>query len=223
MFQMTRSSAQRQSLTGKWRTRSDIAPTGIIATGHCNDRHDAGSVVRHRLICAGLIWIKAESFCLVGMAKALAIEATNESSAPLIEGGTSESHYSGSAVFNLHHGLLFLIMNQPGISDNDRRSLKKQLAADVADDTFGLATQRIVKVWQEQLNSNPDLPQNLQGLVLNDVDPKTAGALNWLLGTLGAFPVRRATVAGARPPRIKPKKKASNIRRKPAKRRKPSK
>jgi hypothetical protein len=130
---------------------------------------------------------------------------------------------TGRAVFNLHHGLLFLIMNQPGISDNDRRSLKKQLAADVADDTFGLATQRIVKVWQEQLNSNPDLPQDLQGLVLNgDVDPKTASALNWLLGTLGAFPVSRAT-ARARPPRIKSKKKASNIRRKLAKRRKPSK
>jgi len=91
------------------------------------------------------------------------------------------------------------------------------------DDTFGLATQRIVRIWQEQLNSNPDLPQNLQGLVLNgDVDSKTAGALNWLLGTLGAFPRSRASAARkrARPPRIKPKKKASNIRRKLAKRRK---
>jgi hypothetical protein len=129
---------------------------------------------------------------------------------------------TGPAVFNLHHGLLFLIMNQPGISDNDRRSLKKQLAPDVADDTFGLATQRIVKIWQEQLNSNPDLPQNLQGLVLNgDVDEKTAGALNWLLGTLGEPTVSRVSAVRkrARPPRIKPKKKASNIRRKLAKQR----
>jgi hypothetical protein len=130
---------------------------------------------------------------------------------------------TGPAVFNLHHGMLFLIMNQPGISPNDRQNLKRQLAPDVQDDTFGLATQRIVKIWQEQLNSNPGLPQNLQGLVLNgDVDSKTAGALNWLLGTLGAFPRRRASAARkrARPPRIKPKKKASNIRRKLAKRRK---
>jgi len=49
MFQMTRSSAQQQSLTGKWRTRSDIALTGIIATGHFNGRHDDGIVVRHAL------------------------------------------------------------------------------------------------------------------------------------------------------------------------------
>lgn len=96
---------------------------------------------------------------------------------------------TGPKVFNLHHGLLFLIMNEPGISDNNRRQLQQQLAPDVQADTFGQATQRIVRIWQEQLNSNANLPQNLQGLVVNgDVDQKTAAALNWLLGQLGALP-----------------------------------
>ena len=119
---------------------------------------------------------------------------------------------TGSAVFNLHHGLLFLIMNQPGFSDNDRRSLKKQLAPDVADDTFGQATQRIVRIWQEQLNSNANLPPNLKPLVVNgDVDQKTAGALNWLLGQLGALPRSRRVSAA---PKRTSKKNRGRPRRK---------
>jgi hypothetical protein len=94
----------------------------------------------------------------------------------------------GPKVFVLHHALLFLIINQPGISDNDRRQLQQELAPDVQADEFGQATQRIVRIWQEQLNSNANLPQNRQGLVVNgDVNKKTAAALNWLLGTLGAL------------------------------------
>jgi hypothetical protein len=106
---------------------------------------------------------------------------------------------TGAAVFNLHHGLLFLIMNQPGISNNDRRQLQQQLAPDVQTDTFGLATERIVRIWQEQLNSNANLPQNLQNLVVNgDVDQKTAAALNWLLGELGALPEPQVSAAAKR-------------------------
>jgi hypothetical protein len=95
---------------------------------------------------------------------------------------------TGPKVFILHHGLLFLIMNEPGISNNDRRQLQQQLAPDVQADKFGLATEQIVRIWQEQLNSNANLPQNLRGLVVNgDVNQKTAAALNWLLGQIGAL------------------------------------
>ena len=31
---------------------------------------------------------------------------------------------TGAAVSNLHKGLLFIIMDEPGISDNDRQSLQ---------------------------------------------------------------------------------------------------
>jgi hypothetical protein len=95
---------------------------------------------------------------------------------------------TGAAVSNLHKGLLFLIMYEPGISDNDRRTLQKQLAPDLQAQTFGQATLRLVKIWQEQLNNRADVPDNLKPLVQNgDVDQKTANALNWLLGKLGAL------------------------------------
>ena len=96
---------------------------------------------------------------------------------------------TGTAVSNLHKGLLFLIMGEPGISDNNRRSLQEQLAPDLQTQTFGQATLRLVKLWQEQLNNRPDVPQKLKPLVQNgDVDQKTADALNWLLRQLGALP-----------------------------------
>ena len=81
-------------------------------------------------------------------------------------------------------------MDQPGISDNDRRSLQRQLAPDVKAESFGMPTFRLVKTWQEQLTSRRDLPddfKNFLPLVPNgDVDQKTANALNLLLRHLGA-------------------------------------
>jgi hypothetical protein len=95
---------------------------------------------------------------------------------------------TGAAVSNLHKGLLFLIMYEPGISDNDRRTLQKQLAPDLQAQMFGQATLRLVKIWQEQLNHRSDVPQELKPLVeKGDVDQKTADALNWLLRKLGAL------------------------------------
>jgi len=96
---------------------------------------------------------------------------------------------TGAAVSNLHKGLLFLIMYEPGISDNDRSTLQRQLASDLQTQTFGRATFRLVKLWQEQLNSRSDVPKELKNLVQNgDVDRKTADALNWLLSQLRALP-----------------------------------
>jgi hypothetical protein len=96
---------------------------------------------------------------------------------------------TGAAVSNLHKGLLFLIMNEPGISNNDRRELQEQLAPEMHPETFGQATLRLVKIWQEQLNTRGDVPQDIKPGVQNgDVDEKTAKALNWLLRQLGALP-----------------------------------
>jgi hypothetical protein len=39
--------------------------------------------------------------------------------------------------FNLHHGLLFLIMHEHGISNNNRRQIQEQLAPDVQTDNSG--------------------------------------------------------------------------------------
>jgi hypothetical protein len=95
----------------------------------------------------------------------------------------------GPAVSNLHKGLLFLIMGEPGISPNDRGALRKQLAPDLQAQKFGQATLRLAKLWQEQLNSSGDVPDKLKPGVQNgDVDQKTADALNWLLKKLGALP-----------------------------------
>ena len=54
---------------------------------------------------------------------------------------------TGDAVSNLHKGLLFLIMHEPRISDNDRRSLQQQLAPELKTETFGKPTLRSV-TWQ---------------------------------------------------------------------------
>ena len=42
-----------------------------------------------------------------------------------------------AAVSNLHKGLLFLIMHEPGISNNDRRTLQRELAPDLRTETLG--------------------------------------------------------------------------------------
>jgi hypothetical protein len=96
-------------------------------------------------------------------------------------------HDQGDKVFNLHQGLLFLIRHQSGISENDRRTLRQQLAPDLIDDTFGNATLNLVKTWQDQLKNRPDVPNKYKGTfpVNGDVDQPTADVLNWLLTALG--------------------------------------
>jgi len=103
----------------------------------------------------------------------------------------SQVHFggTGAAVSNLHKGLLFIIMHEPGISDNDRQSLQGQLASEMHPEEFGMATLRLVKILQEQLNSRLDIPkEHKPGVQNGDVDEKTADALNFLLRQLGALP-----------------------------------
>jgi hypothetical protein len=86
----------------------------------------------------------------------------------------------GAAVANLHAGLLFLIRNQSGISDNDRRTLEQGLASDLHDQVYKDWTTRLVSIFQEQL------ADRFQLVVNGDVDQATADALNKLLSELGA-------------------------------------
>ena len=110
---------------------------------------------------------------------------------------------SGLEVSNLHKGLLFLVVHQPGISDNDRQILQRQLAPEVRTETFGAATAELVGTWQYQFKNwpkyFPGLPPNLKAkvgslpILVNsgkgngDVDSVTAEALNWFLQKLGAL------------------------------------
>jgi hypothetical protein len=115
---------------------------------------------------------------------------------------------SGPKISNLHKGLLFLLFHQPGISQNNRKSLQQLLAPEVRTQTFGNATAELVGIWQYQLknwpNYLPALPKNLKTKVQNlpgsvspgsvvagrgngDVDAVTAEALNWLLKKFGAL------------------------------------
>lgn len=87
----------------------------------------------------------------------------------------------GSAVADLHAGLLFLVRNQSAVSDNDRRLLEQQLASDQHDQIYQKATTRLVSLFQEQLASR------FQLVVNGDVDQGTADALNKVLAELGAF------------------------------------
>jgi hypothetical protein len=90
-------------------------------------------------------------------------------------------HAQGPAVADLHAGLLFLIRNQSGISDNDRSLLEKSLASELRDKVYQKVTTRLVTLFQEQLASQ------FQLVVNGDVDRATADALNKALGELGAF------------------------------------
>src|ERR1700724_794991 len=86
----------------------------------------------------------------------------------------------GAVVANLHAGLLFLVHNLEGISDNDRRTLEQGLAAELREQTYGDWTTHLVSLFQEQLARR-------FGLVINgDVGEDTADALNNLLAELGA-------------------------------------
>jgi hypothetical protein len=86
----------------------------------------------------------------------------------------------GAAVANLHAGLLFLIRNQPGISDNDRHILEQGLASELRDQTYKKWTMHLVSLYQEQLADRFKL------IINGDVDQATADALNKLLAELGA-------------------------------------
>ena len=95
----------------------------------------------------------------------------------------------GAKVHNLHSALLFLILNQPNISDNDRSILKQRLAPEMRDETFGRATADLVGIWQDQMKHRLAVPKELRDplQVNHDVDRPTANALNWLLAKLGAL------------------------------------
>jgi hypothetical protein len=110
---------------------------------------------------------------------------------------------NGPKVSNLHKGLLFLLLHQPGISQNNRKSLQQRLAADIRTATYGKATAELVGIWQYQFKNWPDymptIPKSLKGDVQSilmssgtgrgngDVDQPTATMLNWLLRKLRAL------------------------------------
>jgi hypothetical protein len=114
---------------------------------------------------------------------------------------------TGPKVSNLHKGLLFLLINQPGISPNDRETLQHRLAPEVREEKFGDVTAELVGMWQYQFknwpNYLPPLPRWLKAIVQNfpisavtgrgsgDVDEGTAKALNWYLRKLSALSRKR--------------------------------
>ncbi|MEA2879463.1 MAG: hypothetical protein QOF14_4659 [Hyphomicrobiales bacterium] len=86
----------------------------------------------------------------------------------------------GAAVTAVHAGLLFLVRNQPGISDNDRRTLEQGLVSELRDQAYGNWTAHLVSLWQEQLKDR------FQLFVNGNIDQATASALNTRLTELGA-------------------------------------
>ena len=117
----------------------------------------------------------------------------------------------GSEVLNLQHCLLYLILHQPGISNNDRKTLQRRLGPEMRDHTFGDATEELVGLWQAQVKKWPDyfdalptepvgtsladrvktLPLESNGRGNGDVDQITAEALNWILRDFGALPKKK--------------------------------
>jgi hypothetical protein len=102
----------------------------------------------------------------------------------------------GAAVHNLHSALLFLILHL-NISDNDLSILKRRLAPEMRDETFGKTTSDLVSIWQDQMKHRLDVPKELRDLlqVNGDVAKPTANALNWLLAKLGALRAVKASSA----------------------------
>ena len=75
---------------------------------------------------------------------------------------------TGAKVLKLHQCLLFLILNQRDISDNDRDTLAKRLAPEMRDETFGQATHDLVYIWQDQMKERADVPKEIKsGFVKN--------------------------------------------------------
>jgi hypothetical protein len=86
----------------------------------------------------------------------------------------------GPAVANLHECLLFLVHNQPGISDADRGTLERGLGPELHEQLYKDWTAHLVSLFQEQLRER-------FGLFVNgNVDRATADALNRLLAEPGA-------------------------------------
>jgi hypothetical protein len=100
----------------------------------------------------------------------------------------------GATVADLHAGLLFLIRNQPGISDNDRHTLEQGLAPESRDQLYKDWTTRLVSIFQEQLTDR------FQLVVNGDVDQATADALNKVLGELGAPGIGKLDPPQPKPP-----------------------
>ena len=108
-------------------------------------------------------------------------------------------HDTGPKVSNLHKGLLFLLLNQTGVSDNDRETIQKRLAPEIRKQTFGQATAELVGIFQKLLKGRTDLPKQLKARVQDlpispgtdrgngDVDEVTADGLNWVLKKSGAL------------------------------------
>ena len=103
---------------------------------------------------------------------------------------------SGAKVHNLHSALLFLILHL-SISDNDLSILRRRLAPEMRDETFGKATSDLVQIWQDQMKHRLDVPKVLRDFLHDngDVDTPTANALNWLLAKLGALPTEKPSSA----------------------------
>ena len=102
---------------------------------------------------------------------------------------------SGAKVAKLHHGLMFLLQNQSGISDETRAVMKQRLKSDVDAQRYGQATADTVGIFQFQIkNRDKDIPKEVKARFKNipllrpdagtgngDVDDLTAEALNWLV------------------------------------------
>src|SRR5262249_46612465 len=76
---------------------------------------------------------------------------------------------SGAKVHNLHSALLFLILHL-SISDNDLSILRRRLAPEMRDETFGKATSDLVQIWQDQMKHRLDVPKVLTNLVHDNGD-----------------------------------------------------
>jgi hypothetical protein len=67
--------------------------------------------------------------------------------------------------------------------------LRRRLAPELRDETFGKTTFDLVQIWQDQMKHRLDVPSALRDrlYVNGDVDTPTANALNWVLAKLGAL------------------------------------
>src|ERR1700755_3328722 len=86
-------------------------------------------------------------------------------------------HDTRAKVSNLHKALLFLFLNQSGISDNDRRTLQRNLAGELRTQAFGPATADLVGIWQNQLKNWPNYRPAMRAGIANKVRslPGSAG------------------------------------------------
>lgn len=122
---------------------------------------------------------------------------------------------TGEAVANLHAGLLFLVLGQ-SLTPDDRRTIQDELAPDVNahPQLFGMPTFRLLKQWQEGLNSRRHLvppnalPKDVEDLlpiVTNgDVDQGTANVMNVLIRHHHSLAFLTSPLPSRRPPLAAP-------------------